>query len=277
MADKSFDVVIVGGGNKGLVVGMYLQKYGGLSVGIFEKRHELGGGWSSDESPAPGFVADHHATDMGWFYTEVLEQDFPFNERGFKFVPYYVAGGGVFLEDNEQYLMYSPFYDPTQEKTANSFARFSQRDADTWMKLWDMWDTAGRDAIVRKYFHTPALKYPEQAWELDDSEKFLAHPKMKALGIDSSSIVRSPIELARDLFENDALVAGVLRITHSWLGCSPDLNGAGLSFLFCMMGLLEFGGFYGGTHTAAHAAYKCFIEDCWWRSKRAESGGAGSL
>ena len=39
MADKSFDVIIVGGGNKGLVAGMYLQKYGGLSVGIFEKRH----------------------------------------------------------------------------------------------------------------------------------------------------------------------------------------------------------------------------------------------
>ena len=64
MADKSFDVVIVGGGNKALVAGMYLQKYGGLSVGIFEERHELGGGWSSEESPAPGFIADHHSTDL---------------------------------------------------------------------------------------------------------------------------------------------------------------------------------------------------------------------
>ena len=79
MADKTFDVIIVGGGNKGLVAGMYLQKYGGLSVGIFEKRHELGGGWCSEESPAPGFIADHHATDTCWAYTEILEQDFPFN------------------------------------------------------------------------------------------------------------------------------------------------------------------------------------------------------
>jgi len=261
MADKSFDVVIVGGGNKALVAGMYLQKYGGLKVGIFEKRHELGGGWSSEESPAPGFIADHHATDFGRFYTEILEQDFPFNERGFKFVPYHVAGGGVFLEDNEQYLLYSPFYDPNQEKTAKSLGRLSQRDADTWMKIWDMWETVGRDAILRKYLHTPALKYPEQAWELDESEKLLAHPKMQALGIDPSFILRSPIEVGRDLFESDALVAGLLRIAHSWNGFSPDLNGAGLMFFFTLMGLLEFGGAYGGTHTTAHAAYKCFIED----------------
>jgi len=261
MADKSFDVVIVGGGNKGLVAGMYLQRYGGMKVGIFEKRHEVGGSWASDESPAPGFIADHHATDFGWHYTEILEQDFPFNERGFKFVPYYVAYGGVFLEDNEQYLLYSSFYDPNQEKTASSLGRFSQRDADTWLKLWDMWETVGRDTIMRKYLHTPALKYPEQAWELDDSEKLLAHPKMKALGIDPSFILRSPIEVGRDLFESDALVAGLLRVTHSALGVPPDLNGAGLMFLFAVMIHLDYGGAYGGTHTAAHAAYKCFIED----------------
>ena len=45
MADKSFDVVIVGGGNKALIAAMYLTKDGKLRVGIFEERDELGGGW----------------------------------------------------------------------------------------------------------------------------------------------------------------------------------------------------------------------------------------
>lgn len=57
MADKSFDVAIVGGGNKALVTAMYLTKYGKLSVGIFEDRHELGRGWATEE-PYPGFMAN---------------------------------------------------------------------------------------------------------------------------------------------------------------------------------------------------------------------------
>jgi len=62
MADKSFDLVYVGAGNKNLINAMYTTKYGGLKVGMFETRHESGGGWSSEESPAPGFVANHCST-----------------------------------------------------------------------------------------------------------------------------------------------------------------------------------------------------------------------
>ena len=261
MADKSFDIVIIGGGNKGLVAGMYLQKYGGLDVGIFEHRHELGGGWSSEESAAPGFIADHHSTDFTFAHCEVLEQDFPFNERGFKFLPYSVSAGGIFLEDNEQYLMYSSFYDKTQEKTAKSIARLNERDAEMWLKMYDAWDTVARDCILRSHMHTPALKYPEQAWEMDETERLLAHPKVKALGVDPSFIMRSSLEVGRDMFESDALIASLLRITHSWLGTSPDNGGGGLAFLFAPFVALECGGVYGGTHTAAHAGYKCFIED----------------
>ena len=48
MADATYDAVIIGGGNKGLILAMYLAKYGGMSVGVFEKRHEAGGCWYTD-------------------------------------------------------------------------------------------------------------------------------------------------------------------------------------------------------------------------------------
>jgi L-2-hydroxyglutarate oxidase LhgO len=43
MSDEKSDAVIIGGGTKALFLGMYLMKYGGMSVGIFERRHEIGG------------------------------------------------------------------------------------------------------------------------------------------------------------------------------------------------------------------------------------------
>jgi len=44
MPDATYDAVIIGGGNKALAVGMYLQTYGAMDVAIFERRHEIGGG-----------------------------------------------------------------------------------------------------------------------------------------------------------------------------------------------------------------------------------------
>ena len=77
MADKVYDLVYVGAGNKNLVNAMYASKFGGLKVGLFDMRHEAGGGWCSDEIPAPGFIANqcshihtylnHHAREKSVF------------------------------------------------------------------------------------------------------------------------------------------------------------------------------------------------------------------
>ena len=44
MADKTYDLVYVGAGSMNLVNAMYATKYGKLKVGMFEDRHEAGGG-----------------------------------------------------------------------------------------------------------------------------------------------------------------------------------------------------------------------------------------
>ena len=43
MSDETFDAVIIGGGTKGLFFAMCLTRYGGMTVGMFERRHEIGG------------------------------------------------------------------------------------------------------------------------------------------------------------------------------------------------------------------------------------------
>ena len=77
MADKTFDAVIVGGGNKALLLALYLIKYGGMSVGVFERRHEIGGCLATEELSAPGFRGNTHANIiLPWYYAPVW-RDFP--------------------------------------------------------------------------------------------------------------------------------------------------------------------------------------------------------
>src|SRR3990172_6618041 len=100
MADASFDAVIVGGGNKALVTALYLARYGGMKVGIFEERHELGGGWGTHESAAPGFLSNSHASTVTDWYFLPLQRDFPdIHERGFQLLHQKVGMGVILKED----------------------------------------------------------------------------------------------------------------------------------------------------------------------------------
>ena len=257
MADKSFDVVIIGGGTKALSLGMYLQRYGGLQVGIFECRHEMGGGMCSEESPAPGFIADHHATDIADWYWEVALKDFPeLKDRGLEWVPYIYPMGGVFVEDNDCWILQGPYQDPTGETTAKDWERFSPRDAETFLKVWKGWREIIRPALV-KAMHTVA-PLPH---EPDEMEK--AAPKfVKEIGLEEPfCYIQNPLELFRDLFESEALIAGLFRIGQSWDGASPMEFGMGLTKLFIAMGFSDYGNLKGGTHSSAHATYKVFTED----------------
>ena len=137
MADKSFDIVMVGGGSNSLVTAMYLTKFGGLDVGIFEARHELGGGWCTEE-PVGGFMANCCSTAMCDWYWEPIKRDIPeWEEYGARVAQSRVGNVVLFSEDQSCLTIYQSNFDPTQELTAREIARFSKKDADTWLWLWD--------------------------------------------------------------------------------------------------------------------------------------------
>ena len=84
MADASYDVVFAGGGYGALMCAPYFAM-NGMSVGMFEHAHELGGGSASEARPLPGFVGNPH------FHVIVCHlapqvQDFKLWEKGLKFV-----------------------------------------------------------------------------------------------------------------------------------------------------------------------------------------------
>ena len=131
MADLSFDVVIIGGGCKGLAVGAYLAKFGGMTVGIFEELHELGGGLAGEQS-APGFQSSPHSfSQEDWYYDVIIKDDLPeLWEEGFN------TGGRASIDatlfpDNTCLAIYGFDMDRDGSRSAAQIARFSKRDAET--------------------------------------------------------------------------------------------------------------------------------------------------
>ena len=127
MADKTFDAVIVGGGNKALLLALYLIKYGGMSVGIFERRHEIGGCLATEELSAPGFRGNTHANIiLPWYYAPIW-RDFPeFWDYGAHWDQHTCSDGFVFKDKENCLAIYSDKHDPTQERTAKEIAPLLQ-------------------------------------------------------------------------------------------------------------------------------------------------------
>jgi phytoene dehydrogenase-like protein len=240
----SFDVVCVGAGNKNLAFACYAAKYGGLKVGMFEERHEAGGGWSSEESPAPGFLANHHSHMMNAPYHQgLLFEDFPEIDQMVQRIVVPLSLGCIFLDDDTWIGKYSRAHDPTQEKTAKSIARFSQKDAETYLWFWDKWTKLWEPAWL-EFCWSPTKSWGEQ----DAFDSLLFNPKS---GIRPDWIFMSPAELAVDLFESIEAQILILRTVQS-AGPMPDDAGVGIASFFI------FGGWdsmivRGGTHAMTHA------------------------
>ena len=255
MADLSFDAVLIGGGSKGLVAAMYLTKYGGMSVGIFEERHELGGGWCSEESPAPGFIADHCSHVHGLYsYHKPVYEDFPeWEEYGAKYGIWPVSIGAIFREDDTWIGLYPEKLDPNQERTAKLIARFSQKDADTWLYLWDKTKKYYLPAII-EWLYNP----PPPFGTPDPIERLVANPDA---GLDPVWFFMSGAQIYRDLFESpedQVLFARGIQAA----GFSPEQYGIGFgTLLMIILTAMGCGVALGGNHHVAHACQRVILEN----------------
>jgi len=243
VADMSFDVVCVGAGAKALAFACWATKYGGLSVAMFDERHEAGAGWSSEESLAPGFLADHcsHIHSRAAYHGLLLE-DFPEIDEMAEYSTHRVFSAMIFKEDDTWVGRYGYGEDPTQEKTYKLFEKISRKDADTYMWLLDK--------VVR--YWGPA--FDEAGWvptpssdEMDPLDLVMANPES---GWKQEWTLMSPVQVIRELFESVEIQALFLRVGQS-AGAMPDEAGMAMVSIMTAMQpdiMVHRGGAHNMTH-----------------------------
>jgi phytoene dehydrogenase-like protein len=84
MAEKNYDIAVIGGGHNGLVTAAYLAK-AGLKVAVFEKRHVLGG-CAVTEELWPGFQVSRLSYVNSLFRPEII-RDLELKKFGFEMLP----------------------------------------------------------------------------------------------------------------------------------------------------------------------------------------------
>lgn len=262
MPDETFDAVIVGGGTKALLLALYLTRYAGMSVAVFERRHEIGGCLSTDEVAAGGFRGNTHANIiLPWYYLPVW-RDFPeFWEYGAQLDQYPVADGASFLDGQTCLVIYSEKDDPAQEKSAGEIARFSGRDAERWLKLWELWQKDTVQRVQLDMMFNPA-EFRVAPGVLE--RQLAVYGDLTTAGFEPDSLVlaASQIRAIREFWESPELqyclarfgVTAVMDVNEPGTGA----DSVGLAATLPTLGFAK-----GGTHQIAHAAHQILIgEGC---------------
>ncbi len=265
MADASYDVVVIGGGHNALITSCYLA-LNGLSVAIFERQHELGGGACSEALPLPGFIGNPCAHSTR-FYSHPAYNDFKLAEKGLDLV-FPEGGCGCGFPDGTCITTYPAwpcvdkmtgrveFSEENAEKTFRSIARISEVDAETCRWLFEKWRTSWGAADAEVKYNPPT------PWgEKDAIEKLMDNPDS---GFEPVHAVMTVEQLARDLFESPEMQSFFIRRQGTQLGTyGEDVIGhvGALRAMGIVLTIFALSIPVGGTHSITHALQRALSEN----------------
>jgi phytoene dehydrogenase-like protein len=144
---KQYDALIIGGGHNGLVCAFYLAR-AGLKVRILERRDVIGGAAVTEEFH-PGFRNSTASYTVSLLRPKVIA-DMRLHERGWRIVERTISN---FFPHDDGYLKLGGGMARTQAE----FARFSQKDADTFPRYEEALER------VAEVLRDMALKTPPNA------------------------------------------------------------------------------------------------------------------
>ena len=249
MNTRTYDAVIVGSGHNGLCLAAYLAR-AGLSVAIFERRHEEGGGAATEEPVLPGFRHNMHANYLAFLDLMPMVQDFDLHALGLRTVKPEAQHGIAFADGRPPIVMHR---NDLLDRTHASIARYSKADADTWIEL------KKRAQNLDLLLGAGAFSPPGSG--NFDSAGIVLEAGYGDLGLTKDFAAKTPQVVIEELFES-AEMQTMLYQDAVEFGLPLDVAGTGFGFITFIVWTT--GNWHlpmGGTHSVAKAMTQaCYRE-----------------
>ena len=234
---EEYDGIILGAGPNGLTVAAYLAK-AGLKILLLEKRFEAGGGLATEQVTLPGFLHNTHAVYMPMVdYAPPLRDfdDYLTKDYDLKFAfPSLVMA--MPFADGSSLRLYQDV-----EKTCESIAQFSKKDAETYSKIQIRFKELTEDFLGPATYEMakPAFEQMIKLVATDVGREITAYTE------------KTPRDIVNDLFENDRVRTMFLYLSCMW-GLNYDLEGVSYLVPLLINRATNYRLVVGGSHHLAH-------------------------
>ena len=234
---EQYDGIILGAGPNGLTVAAYLAK-AGLKILLLEKRFEAGGGLATEQVTLPGFLHNTHAVYMPMVdyapplkdFDEYLTKDY---DLEFVFPQLVMA---MPFADGSSLCLYQDV-----DKTCDSIAQFSKKDAETYRRVQDRFRVLTEDFLGPATYEMAKPAF-EQMIKLQTTD----------VGREISEWTeKTPRGIVNELFENDRVRTLFLYLSCMW-GLHYDLEGVSYLVPLLFNRAVNYRLVVGGSHHLAH-------------------------
>ena len=241
---SEYDVIIIGSGPNGLQAAAYLAK-AGQKVLLLEKRYEAGGGLATEQITLPDFFHNTHAIFHMMVDYAPVYQDFKLEEDyGVRHI-HPELQWCLPLLDGRCVCVYTDV-----EKTCQSIAKFSQKDADAYRTMYHEYDELMR-ALVGPQTYVKPEPAPLMAARAEASDV-----GRKLTGLSE----KTPDDVITELFENDHVRTLMLYACCHW-GLDYSQSGVGYLIPLYMNRMSNYRLTAGGSHRVSNALLKAVFEN----------------
>ncbi len=140
--------IVIGGGHNALTCAAYLAK-AGARITVLERNEEIGGGTTTWEATLSGYRHNMHANYFHGFDLAPLSDDLELERHGFELVMPEVQQACLY-RDGRALVIHRDL-----DKTCESIARFSARDAETYRRLYQRYGIDNRRFFAVQGFSPP--------------------------------------------------------------------------------------------------------------------------